>query len=148
HPLSHSFYYNCGMKGTWETADIAGKRADVYEPAGSLPPRFGILHLHGLGLETLRDRVAFTLLFDELNLACICPHGARSWWAGRICTEFAAEVTPERYLLESVVPVFYDRWQLRPRAIGLQGISMGGQGALRLGFKFPETFPVVAAISA
>src|SRR5262249_47877597 len=40
-----------------------------------------------------------------------------------------------------------ERWDLTPPAIGIQGISMGGQGALRLAFKHPQQFPVVAAIS-
>ena len=38
------------MQGTWTTADIAGKPADIYEPAGK--PRFGVIHLHGANLVT------------------------------------------------------------------------------------------------
>ena len=76
--------------------------------------RSGILHLHGFGLETLRDRPAFTRLFDELKLPCICPHGQRSWWADRICTEFDSQVTPERYILDCVLPYFRQRWDLAP----------------------------------
>src|SRR5205823_10285623 len=34
-----------------------------------------------------------------------------------------------------------------PRAVGLLGIGMGGQGALRLAFKYPDRFPVVAALA-
>ena len=40
------------------------------------------------------------------------------------------------------------RWQLSVGAIGLLGISMGGQGALRLAFKHPRQFPAVAAIAS
>jgi S-formylglutathione hydrolase len=136
------------MNGTWSTVEIAGKAADVYEPLGGKRPRFGVLHLHGVGLETLRDRTAFTRWFDALNLACICPHGQRCWWVDRICTEFDSTVTPERFLLDRILPYFQERWRLNPGAIGLQGISMGGQGALRLAFKHPRLFPVVAAIAA
>ena len=117
-------------------------------PPGAAPPRFGVLHLHGLGLETLRDHPTFTSLFDELKLACVCPHGQRSWWADRVCAEFDPRLTPERYLLDQVVPFFQARWGLAPRQIGLQGISMGGQGALRLAFKHAKVFPVVAAIAS
>jgi pimeloyl-ACP methyl ester carboxylesterase len=134
------------MNGTWTTPEIGGKTADVYEPPGH--PRFGVLHLHGAGLESLRDRPAFTRLFDELALACVCPRGQRSWWADRICAEFDPQLTPERYLLDRVLPFFRERWGFGPGAIGLQGISMGGQGALRLGFKFPDRFLVVAGISS
>jgi S-formylglutathione hydrolase len=136
------------MSGTWRTVVIAGKHADIYEPPGLVEPRFGVLHLHGMGLETLKERASFAPLFDELKLVCLCPHGQRSWWGDRICEEFDCSLTPERYLLDSVLPFFRERWNLAPPAIGLQGISMGGQGALRLAFKHPELFPVVAAIAS
>jgi S-formylglutathione hydrolase len=136
------------VQGTWHTVDIAGKPADVYEPPSTSRPRFGILDLHNGGLETLRDRPAFTRLFDELRLACVCPHGQRSWWADRVCREFDPQLTPERYLLSQVVPYFGERWNLAPRRIGVQGISMGGQGALRLAFKHPDLFPAVAGIAS
>jgi pimeloyl-ACP methyl ester carboxylesterase len=134
------------MKGTWSSVTIGGKTADVYDPPGGRP-RFGVLHLHGHGLKTLRDETAFSRWFDEFNLACICPHGQRSWWADRVCAEFDPVLTAERYLLDTVVPFFAERWNLSPRALAMQGISMGGQGALRLAFKHPERFAVVAAIA-
>jgi len=134
------------MTGTWSTLDIAGKPADVYDPPGGRP-RFGILYLHPLGLESLPGNAAFTSVFDELRLACICPHGQRSWWADRLCPEFDPKITPERYLLDAVLPTFKTRWDLAPPGIGLVGISMGGQGALRLAFKHPQLFPAVAGIS-
>jgi poly(3-hydroxybutyrate) depolymerase len=135
------------MSGTWSAAEVGGKAADVYDPPGPGRSRFGVLHLHDAGAETLRDNGAFTRLFAELRLACVCPHGGSCWWADRVCAEFDPKVTPERYLLERVVPFFQARWGLAPRAVGLTGIGMGGQGALRLSFKHPETFPAVAAIS-
>ena len=119
------------MNGTWTRVDIGGKAADVYEPAGVARPRLGVLHLHGIGLETLVDKPAFTRLFDELKLVCVCPHGQRSWWADRICPEFDPQLTPERHLLDNVLPFFERRWGLRPGSVGLQGISMGGQAALK-----------------
>jgi esterase/lipase superfamily enzyme len=133
--------------GAWTQTTIAGKTADVYDPPTELRPRFGILYLHGLGLRTLVDNAAYSALFAELRLACVCPHGQRSWWAARICNEFDPKITAERYLLDAVAPFFAERWGLRPRALGLLGTSMGGQGALRLAFKHPDTFPVVAALA-
>src|SRR5439155_355082 len=98
-------------------------------------PRFGILFLHGAGLETLRERSAFTRLFDELRLACICPAGQLSWWADRVCPAFDTQRTPERFVVESITPFFAERWGLGGRSVGLLGISMGGQAALRIAFK-------------
>lgn len=132
----------------WTVADIAGKPADIFEPSGVARPRFGILFLHGAGLETLRDNPIYSRLLCELQLACICPHGRRCWWTDRICVEFDPNVTTERYLIDRVLPTFHQRWNLAPPGIGLTGISMGGQGALRLAFKHAKLFPAVAAISA
>ncbi len=130
----------------WTTEDIGGKPADVWDVAGGSAPRFPVIYLHGVGLETLTDRPGFTHWLEKLQLACICPHGQQSWWTDRICAEFDALVTPERYLLNSVVPYVHNRWG--KSSIALQGISMGGQGALRWAFKYPEIFPAVASISA
>jgi S-formylglutathione hydrolase FrmB len=126
---------------------VGGKPTDVYELDGGKRPRFGVLFLHSVGLETLVDRPAFTRVLDDLELVCVCPHGQHSWWTNRICREFDAKLTAEQYLLEHVVPFFDTRWRIRARAIGLLGISMGGQGALRLAFRHPEIFPVAAGIA-
>jgi len=132
----------------WSTVDVGGKQADVFDPAVPHGPHFALIYLHGVGLETLIDRPVFTHWLEQLQLACVCPHGQRCWWSDRICAEFDPRLTPERYLLDQVVPFVQDRWKHAHRALALLGISMGGQGALRLGFKYPEVFPVVAAISA
>ena len=134
------------MPGTWLQITLAGKTVDIFDPPTA--GRFGILFLHGHGLETLRDAPAFVRVLDELNLACACPHGQRSWWGDRVCTEFDPAMTPERHILENVLPFFQQRWSFGLRAVGLLGISMGGQGALRLAFKHPQLFPAAAAISA
>jgi S-formylglutathione hydrolase len=135
------------MNGTWTQVRVGGKPADVYEPAGGARPRFGILHLHDAGLTSLRQQAAFTHLFDELALACVTPYAGVCWWADRVCAEFDPRVTPEGHLLDHVVPLFRERWGLGPPAVGLLGMSMGGQGALRLAFKYPQRFPVAAALA-
>jgi S-formylglutathione hydrolase len=132
----------------WTTVEIGEKPADLFCPAGGVTPRFVVIFLHGVGLETLTDRPIFTQWLERLQFGCLCPHGQRSWWGDRICSEFDARMTPERYLLDQVVPFVQERWKLPPRTLALLGISMGGQGALRLAFKHPELFPVVAAISS
>jgi S-formylglutathione hydrolase len=134
------------MNGTWNTAEIAGRTADVYEPATR--PRLAVLFLYDADGQTLRDRPAFTRLFDELALGCVCPHGGQSWWVDRPCPAFDPQLTPERYVLDRVVPYFQDHWGVEPRGLGLLGIGMGGQGALRLAFKYPKLFAVVAGIAS
>lgn len=136
------------MQSTWKSENIGGKHADVYEPAGPGRARFGLLYLHSAGLETLRDQPVYTHWLETFRLACVCPHGEQSWWADRVCPVFDPALTPERHILQNVMPEFQRRWGLEPRSIGLLGISMGGQGALRLAFKHPQLFPVVAGISS
>lgn len=130
----------------WIDETLDGKTLDIYEPERR--SGFALLFLHPVGLETLRDNAVFTRLLEGLGLPCVCPHGKRSWWADRICREFDATITAERFLLDRVVPWARARWALGPRGLGVFGISMGGQGALRLGFKHPRGFPVVAGIAS
>jgi S-formylglutathione hydrolase len=132
----------------WTTADIAGKTADVFDPANGTRPRFGLLYLHDIGGETLAASAAYTRLLKKNQLVCVCPQGQRSWWADRVCPEFDPAVTAEQYLMRQVLPFFKERWGLAARAVGLFGIGMGGQGALRLAFKHPQEFPAVAGISS
>lgn len=136
------------MNGTWTTVEIAGKQVDIYDLASGSRPRFGALYLHGIGLETLKDNHHYSSLFDELGIACICPYGQRSWWADRICEEFDSTTTAEHHVIKKVLPCFEQRWGLRARSVAIFGISMGGQGALRMAFKHPKLFPVVAGIAS
>jgi S-formylglutathione hydrolase len=133
--------------GVWTGIEIAGKRADVFEPTSGGPYSSAVLHLHGHGLETLKDKPAFTKELERHGLPTLCPHGQRSWWLDTVCREFDASVTPLAWLRERVVPFMTARWNVRPPRIGVMGISMGGQGALQLAYRHARDFPVVAAIS-
>ena len=50
-------------------------------------------------------------------------------------------------MLDRVLPYVAERWDARPPQLALLGVSMGGQGALRMAYKHPNIFPTVAAIS-
>lgn len=135
------------IAGTWTQTTIAGKTADVYEPARPAEHGRVVLHLHGHGLTTLKDNPAFSTALERHGLRAVCPHGQRSWWTDRVCREFDPETTPLDFLLDRVVPWIAERWGTAPPGIGLTGISMGGQGVLQLAYRRPREFPVVAAIS-
>lgn len=49
-------------------------------------------------------------------------------------------------MMDRLLPDLKSRW--RDVVIALAGIGMGGQGALRIAFKHPEEFPIVAALDA
>lgn len=133
------------MPPAWTPVTIAGKPADVFDPPA--PPRFAVLYLHPVGQEPIADNPAYTAALADHGLACVAPWGARSWWADRACPEFDPHLTAERHLLDNVAPWAQDRWSLGGRPVGVCGISMGGQGAVRLGFKHPDRFPVVASVA-
>lgn len=130
----------------WTTMTIHGKNAEVYTPPAK--PRFGLIFLHDENLSTLTDQATFTRLFESLALAVVCPHGGQCWWTARLCTEFDATLPPAKHVVEQVIPFFDERWNLRPRALGVFGIGMGGQGALRLAFQHPDLFPAAAGIAS
>src|SRR4051812_33927912 len=126
----------------WAKAEIGGKPADVFGPPGAV--RFGVLFLHPVGGESPATNAAYTDAFRRHNLAVVAPWGGASWWADRIDPGFDPTLTAEQHLLRNVVPWMETAWRLGPRAVAVAGISTGGQGAVRLGFKDPDRFPVVA----
>ncbi len=132
--------------GSWQSVEVAGKRCDVFEP--SRPGPYAVIFLHGVGLETLAGNATWTRLFNDRGLRAICPHGARSWWTSRVCREFDERLTAERHVLDNVLAFLRENWGVEPPRIALTGISMGGQGALRLAFKYAARFPTVAAIAS
>ncbi len=138
--------YNASMSAKWERILIRDRPADIFEPADADSLRFGVLFLHDRDGRTLRDWPAFSRILEAADLACICPFGNETWWTDRPCPSFDKNLTAERYLLDAVLPHFGERWKIAPRAIGLLGIGMGGQGALRLSFKCPQLFLTVAGI--
>lgn len=131
----------------WTETKIDGHLCDVFEPTNKSPFDFLLIYLHGVHLQRLTDNEAFTEQFEKHGLRVVAPMTQQSWWTNRICAEFDSEVTAEDYVLSRIVPWIADRWQIKPPTIGLFGTSMGGQGALRLAYKHPNVFPVVAGIS-
>lgn len=140
----------------WTTAEVAGHPVEIYEPSGvggSGGPsgQQALVFLHPARPELLRGREAFTRIFDELGLVCVCPHGGPSWWADRVYPAFDNRFSAERWVVEHVVPWLRDRLRgdgtNRPVRLGLLGVSIGGQAALRMAFKHPRVFPAVAALA-
>ena len=140
------------IKGTWTQESVAGHPCDIYTPAAAggddpNPHGYVLIYLHGVRQQRLVDKPAFCEQFDLYGLPVIAPLTKRSWWTDRVCEEFDPELSAERHVVENVVSYVLQRWGSRPPRIGLMGTSMGGQGALRLAYKYPDTFPIVAAIS-
>jgi S-formylglutathione hydrolase FrmB len=132
---------------TWSNVDVAGHRCRVFEPARPSPHGFVVIYLHCSEGASLRSYPAFVKQFERHGLRVIEPVTGRSWWTDRIWPEFDANISAEGYVLQRVVPYLAERWGAQPPRLALLGVSMGGQGALRMAYKFPNVFPTVAAIS-
>jgi pimeloyl-ACP methyl ester carboxylesterase len=133
--------------GAWSETEIAGHRAGLFEPQSPSPHGFVVIYLHCSESASLRGYTAFTRQFERHGLRVIEPVTGRSWWTDRIWPEFDPDISAEAYVVERVVPFVAGRWQARPPQLALLGVSMGGQGALRMAYKYPGKFPTVAAIS-
>jgi S-formylglutathione hydrolase FrmB len=133
--------------GTWTEERVAGHLCDVLEPSRPSPHGDVVLYLHGVHLARLPRNEVYTRLFDEAGLRVVAPFTQRSWWTNKICAEFDPNISAEQFVLRQVLPFIAERWNAQPPRIALFGTSMGGQGALRLGFKHPGKFPIVAALA-
>ena len=131
----------------WSEVEIGGHLADVFEP--SKPSEFGytVLYLHGVHVNRLKDNAVYTGLLDRFGLRAVSPITGPTWWTNRISQVFDRQITAEAHLVNNVLPYIEQRWSCRPPRIALLGTSMGGQGALRLAFKFPNVFPIAAALA-
>ena len=134
-------------QGVWSKAEVAGQVVEVYEPPRLNDMGYTVIYLHGVHLGKLHEQTAFLQQADQHGLRIVVPITQRSWWADRICPEFHPEITAERYVRQHVMEFLADRYAVRTPRVALLGTSMGGQGALRLSFKYPDQFPLVAAIA-
>ena len=135
------------MGDRWEEVTVGGHPCDVYHPPKPHARGFVVIYLHGVHLQRLVDKPAFTAAFAKHGLTVVAPMTQRSWWTNRICPEFDARLTAEQHLLQNVLPYVDQRFGASAPRVGLLGTSMGGQGALRFSYKHPRLFPVVAALS-
>ena len=131
----------------WREEQVGGHPCDVFEPRRPHEHGYVVIYLHGVHGNRLRGQPVFTELFEEYGLRVAAPITGPTWWTDRICRGFDERITPEKHVLDNVVPWIAERWNTRPPGIGLLGTSMGGQGALRFAYKHPGRFPVVAAIA-
>ena len=133
--------------GEWREVEIASKQADLFLPARRAPGGGAVLFLHGHARITLKGNTVYTDQLESRGLACVCPQGGRAWWGEIASADFDARVSPAEYLRQTVLPWMAEACRAAPPAIALLGVSMGGQGALRLAYRDPELFPIVAALA-
>ncbi len=126
----------------WSTHIVADHPVDLFTPSSA---RFTLLFLHDADGRTLLNSPEWTSLLEAAGMVCVCPHGNQSWWSNRICRDFNEKQSAEQYVIANLLPWIQQSWKC---GLAVAGIGMGGQGALRLAFKYPQLFPVVGAIDA
>jgi S-formylglutathione hydrolase len=134
------------LTGGWHELGVGGKKATAYEPPA--PVRGVVVFLHDLDGLTPAAGTVFSDQFNRHRLACICPQGDGTWWLDRIWPPFDDRTTAEKWLVQEVAPFAKSHWRLSSGCIGLLGLGMGGQGALRLAFRHPQLFPAVAGLNS
>ena len=132
---------------TWSQIELAGHPCRLYEPPSPSEHNYTIVYLHCSEIASLRNYPSFVEQFDRYGLRVIEPVTGLSWWTDHIWPGFDQKISAEAYVLKHVLPFVAERWNSRPPQLALLGISMGGQGALRIAYKHPNIFPTVAAIS-
>lgn len=130
----------------WSIETVGGHACGVLAPAGG-PAGRAVLWLHDLDAALPHGSDAILAALVSAGLPVLAPCTGRSWWLDRIIPAFDAVVTPERFVLEAVVPEFARRFGAAPPGIAVMGVGMGGQGALRLAYRHPQVFPVAAALA-
>ena len=130
----------------WSTITVAGHECELYEPP---LPRSGraVIYLHGVRERWLQELPGLRDQIEAAAVPAIAPRAGRSWWLDKRLPAFDPEITAERYVVEHVRAELERRFGVQPPGIGLIGTSMGGQGALRLSYRYPQLFPVAAAIA-
>ncbi len=136
-----------GICGGWSEIQVAGHLCDIYEPPRPSEHDYVLIYLHGVHLSRLCDKSEFAACFDRFGFRVVAPFAGPCWWTDRICPVFDAEITAEQYVRQFAMEFIGQRWNAAPPQVAPFGTSMGGQGALRMAYRFPDTFPVVAALS-
>jgi hypothetical protein len=126
---------------------ISGHRCQVLEPAVRNPHGWSVVFLHDIDAAGLTGRSALIDQFASRGLPCIAPITGRSWWTERIWPEFDPTLSAEQFVMDHVLGWVAENWQSKPPQLAIMGVGMGGQGALRLSFKYPNKLPIVAAVT-
>lgn len=126
-----------------------------YDAKNSPPRRYPVLYfLHGLGQneQTLFSTGGWSVIEDlrrqhKINdFLVVAPEGKHSFYINS--PNHALPYSD--FFLQEFIPAIESRYRARPGRKGraITGVSMGGYGALRFAFAYPDMFSAVSAQSA
>ena len=131
----------------WSTCDVGGHACDLFQPSAVAAGGRAILYLHDLDGQSPSNLPPLQTVLEQAGLPVLAPQAPGSWWLGRHFDPFDPELSAEAFLLGPVLAECHRRFAASPPGIGLLGYDMGGQAALQLAYRYPDRFPVAAAIS-
>lgn len=132
---------------TWRTLEHSGLTVDLFEPSDANVSRTVLLLRDEA--ESLPDVVEHPDVIQRLTereVMVLAPACGPLWAFDAALPGKDAKDTPRQELLHRVLPVIDAMRPDSDSCLGLLGIGMGGQAALRLAYDYAQRFPVVAAI--
>lgn len=138
-----------GASHGWQKWEVAGIACDVYHPPKLNEHGFTLVYLHDQDGSNIAGRTHFESQFDAHGLRVIAPQCGRCWWSDRNTTQFQHNgETAEHFVWQTLLAAIKSEFDVAPPELGLFGIGMGGQGALRASYRHPNHFPVVVGIAS
>ena len=155
-----AYYYHRHNVARFEVVQFKSSLVGKVLPYGVvLPPRYGLFTtrrlrypvlylLHGWSghYDSWSKQTALLDYANDHQVIIITPEGGNSWY---IDSATVPSDLYEAYVISELVADVDGRFRTiadrRGRSIG--GVSMGGYGALKFGFKYPEKFSAVASLS-
>jgi endo-1,4-beta-xylanase len=124
----------------------------TYTEAGNMQ-RFPVIYwLHGRGGSEIHDQFPARIVDQAIRERKVKPlivvyvnGGARSWYTDSPDGKWPAETT----IIKELIPHIDATWRTIPGRDGraIQGMSMGGGGALKYAFRYPELFSSVVSFA-
>ena len=155
-----AFYYDRQSKVRVETvqfkSDLIGKTLPY---SVVLPPGYGLITgrnvrypalylLHGWNghYSSWLERTSLAQYAAQYQLIIVTPEGDNGWYTDSMSV---ASNKYETYFLQELIPDVDRRYRTIKSRAGraVVGVSMGGYGALKFGFKYPDQFTFAGSMS-
>jgi S-formylglutathione hydrolase FrmB len=108
---------------------------------------FSVLYLlHGLSDDEsvwLR-RTSLERYAEKFNCLIVCPNGGRGFYTDSFVNPTQAY---ESFVIQDLIPFIDKTFKTNPRRRMIAGNSMGGYGAFKFSFKYPQLFFAAASLS-
>jgi len=155
-----AYYYHVQNKVRVETVHFSSNLLARTMPYNVvLPPGYSLITSRGIRYPVLYllhgwsghydswlKKTALAQYAAEHKMIIITPEGQNGWYTDRAT---APSDKYETYITQELIPDVDGRFRTVPdrRGRAVAGYSMGGFGALKLGFKHPEMFSLAASMS-